>query len=244
MRNHLKSSARSVGFALLAISFGALSATAAPVNGRGLPAYDVTEADVIESNDELEKAYGALVAMWTEDFRAMGRRFVAPRIVNYRGTVRTSCGIMRAGNAAYCGGMNVIYFDEVFLARQRKEAARVLRTDGDMAGIGVIAHEVGHAVARQLGVESRIPYENEAMADCLAGSFARQAERGGQLQEGDLDEAFAGLAAAGDPEIPLTGNRRVDERRKRTMQVMGHGTGEQRMANFRAGYRSGTRACF
>ena len=45
-------------------------------------------------------AYGALVGMWTKDFRDMRRQFIAPRIANYRGNVRTPCGIMSANNAA------------------------------------------------------------------------------------------------------------------------------------------------
>jgi predicted metalloprotease len=150
---------------------------------------------------------------------------------------------MTANNAAYCSATNSIYFDEVFLARQRKEAARHLRTDGDMAGVGVIAHEMGHAVAAQLGVQSRIPYENEAIADCLAGAFAQKAERDGSLEAGDLEEAFVGLAAAGDPEVRLTGDRRIDRRRVAHARLMGHGTSEQRMANFQAGYTAGTPGC-
>src|SRR3954469_11826055 len=106
---------------------------------------------------------------------------------------------MGAGNAAYCYSVNAIYYDEVFVARQSKIAATRLGTDGDMAGIGIIAHEMGHAVAIQLGDESRDSYENEATADCLAGAFALQAERDGSLENGDLDEAFFGMAAAGDP---------------------------------------------
>jgi predicted metalloprotease len=203
----------------------------------------VSEADVAASNRKVEQAYGALVDMWAKDFRDLRREFVAPRIANYRGNIRTVCGIMSANNAAYCSATNTIYFDEVFVAGQQKAAAQKLGTDGDMAAVGIIAHEMGHAVATQLGLMYRIPYENEATADCLAGVFTKVSRDDGSLEAGDLEEAFAGLEAAGDPAVELTGNSRVDDRRLARAKVLGHGTSEQRMANFRAGYETGLPAC-
>jgi predicted metalloprotease len=150
---------------------------------------------------------------------------------------------MSANNAAYCPQRNTIFFDELFVARQAKAAAQSLGSDGDMAGIGIIAHEMGHAVAIQLGEDSYIPYENEAMADCLAGAFTQHAAKDGSLEKGDLEEAFFGLAAAGDPTPEYTGNRRVDRQISMRAAVMGHGTREQRLANFRAGYGGGAGAC-
>ena len=204
---------------------------------------DVTAEDIAASNAKLQMAYGALVAMWTDDFRQLGTRFAAPSVARYRGNVRTSCGIMRANNAAYCPQLNTIYFDEVFVARQARAAALELGTDGDMAAVGIIAHEMGHAVAMQLGEDSRIPYENESVADCLAGVFTQKSARTGELEKGDLEEAFFGLAAAGDPTPQLTGYRQVDDRILRNAALMGHGSREQRLANFKAGYDGGERAC-
>ena len=245
MTHSLIRRARHAGLALAVMTITASAASAAAPATRLAPPSDirVTEADVAESNEEIRQAYAALASMWARDFEQMGRRFVTPRIYNYRGNVRTSCGIMAANNAAYCSATNAIYFDEVFVARQRKEAARQLGTDGDMAGIGVIAHEMGHAAAIQLGVASRIPYDNEAIADCMAGAFARSAQDDGSLEPGDLDEAMVGLAAAGDPEVELTGNSRVDRRRMARMRLIGHGTSDQRVDNFRVGLAEGIRGC-
>jgi predicted metalloprotease len=207
------------------------------------PDIRVTEADVAASNRKVEAAYGALIDMWTKDFKDMRRQFIAPRIANYRGNIRTMCGVMSANNAAYCAATNTIYFDEVFVAGQQKAAARKLGTDGDMAAVGIIAHEMGHAVATELGLSYRIPYENEATADCLAGVFTKVSKDDGSLEAGDLEEAFAGLEAAGDPQVELTGNSRIDSRRVARARLMGHGTSEQRMANFRAGYETGLSVC-
>jgi predicted metalloprotease len=221
----------------LGVLVAASAAFAAPV------ASDVTEQDVAASNAKVVMAYNALVAMWGDDFAQRGVRFAPPALVRYRGAVRTACGIMNGNNAAYCTARNTIYFDDVFVARQARDAARDLGTDGDMAAVGIIAHEMGHAVAIQLGADSPVPYYNEATADCLAGAFTRRSAQDGSLEPGDLDEAFHGLAAAGDPTPQLTGNRRIDARITYRAALMGHGTREQRLANFRAGYDRGAGAC-
>ena len=208
------------------------------------PAVSVTLADVQASNAKAAMAYGALVPMWRAHFADVGARFVAPQVARFRGAgVRTPCGAVTANNAAYCPRDNRIYFDVVFLAAQAKRAALQLGTDGDMATVGVIAHEMGHAVAIQLGHMSRFTYENERTADCLAGAFARQADADGQLEPGDIDEAFFGMAAAGDPTPELTGDRRADRAILVRAALMGHGTEAQRTANFRAGLEGGPGAC-
>jgi predicted metalloprotease len=203
----------------------------------------VTERDVAASNEKVKMAAGALVAMWSTDFNKLGTRFATPGFVRYRGAVMSPCGVMRPNNAGYCPGDNNIYFDEVFVAAQARNASRELGTDGDMAAVGIIAHEVGHAVAIQLGHQSRIVYQNEATADCLAGAFADQSQKDGSLEKGDLEEAFFGMYTAGDPTPQLTGDQRMDNRILRVASLMGHGTREQRLANFRQGLSGGAGAC-
>jgi predicted metalloprotease len=244
MRPHIVSSARRVGLAALLTFSAGLSIAARPAFSKPVrPTADITETDVSESNKKVGQAYGALVAMWTNDFKQLGAEFAAPNIARYRGNVRTQCGIMHANNAQYCPQLNAIFFDEVFVARQAKAAANELGTDGDMAAVGIIAHEMGHAVAMQLGETSRIPYENEAKADCLAGAFAQASSKDGSLEKGDLEEAFFGLAAAGDPTPEFTGYEQIDARIARRAQIMGHGTRDQRLANFKTGFSGGPKAC-
>lgn len=203
----------------------------------------ITERDLELTLTKVEMAYGALVQMWSEQFRAQGLSFAAPRIVRHRDAVRTACGVVPSWNASYCFGSNTIYFDDVFLAAQAKLTGRAIGTDGDMAAVGIIAHEMGHAVAFQLGIRSRHTYANEAIADCLTGAFAQQADADGSLEAGDLDEAFHAMATAGDPELELTGNRRVDARRAARLRLASHGSRDQRQENFRAGYEGGARSC-
>ena len=218
---------------------GPLLAAPAPL---AAPA-DITESDIAASNAKVNAAFGALVSMWGQRFADLGLRFAPPALLAYRGTTRTAGGVMSANNAAYCAALNAVYFDEAFLARLAGAASRQLGTDGDMAAIGVIAHEMGHAVVVQLGASSPIPYENEAAADCLAGAFTEESARDGSLEAGDLDEAFFGLAAAGDPTPELTGDRRIDSRILTRATLAGHGSREQRLANFRAGYSRGAGVC-
>ena len=236
---------RRTGLAL-AVALGAVATSAAAqprlVSNSSADA-SVTESDINASNEKIAQAYSALVTMWSADFRQLGVRFTPPALLRYRGAVRTACGVMGGNNAEYCPERNAIYFDEVFVARQANNAARALGTDGDMAAVGIIAHEMGHAVAAQLDDWSDVPSENEAAADCLAGAFAKQSEKDGSLEKGDLEEAFFGLAAAGDPTPQLTGNRRIDSRIQLRMAIMGHGTRDQRLGNFKAGFDGGPGAC-
>jgi len=242
--NSLARLARRTGLAL-AVALGAVASTAGAQSRLVSNRVDapLTEQDVTASNEKIAAAYGALVNMWSADFKQLGVRFVSPALLRYRGAVRTACGVLGGDNAEYCASRNAIYFDEVFVARQAKEAARALGTDGDMVAVGIVAHEMGHAVAAQLGDWSDVPYENEAAADCLAGAFAQQSQKDGSLEKGDLQEAFFGMAAAADPNPQFTGNRRVDSRIALRMALMGHGTREQRMENFKAGYDGGPGAC-
>ena len=204
---------------------------------------EVTRRDVAMANEKIAAANKALVAMWSSDFRRIGERFSAPRVLRYTGSVMTSCGVIRPNNAQYCPRNNSILYDEVFVAGMAKIAAQELGTDGDMAAVGIIAHEMGHAVAMQLGYQSRDSYENESVADCLAGAFAKQSEHDGYLEDGDIDEAFFGMSLAGDPTPEPTGNRRLDAAIKSRLARQSHGTKEQRTENFRTGLDGGAGAC-
>jgi hypothetical protein len=218
-------------------AFNAVSAV------RASTSVEVTTRDVAASNKKVRMAHSSLANMWTGYFREVGYKFAVPGLVRYRGGAPSACGMMRRNNAGYCPSDNTIYFDEVFVASQAKAAGRQLGTDGDMAAVGIIAHEMGHAVSLQLGYRSRSTYAMEATADCLAGAFTDYAEQDGSLEPGDIDEAFFGMAAAGDPEPELTGDSRLDRRILRVASVMGHGTREQRTANFRRGLEGGAGAC-
>ena len=216
-------------------------AAEAPPSDPGPRRITLTQAEVDSSNAKVKMAYNELVSMWQGEFQQLDASFTAPRLARYRSPVRTGCGVMAPSNAGYCLTDNTVYFDDIFVAAQAKVAGDALGTDGDMAAIGIIAHEMGHAVAMQLGFRSRNSYQNESVADCLAGAFTHYAEAKGQLEKGDIDEAFFGMAAAGDPD--LTGNAQVDRRLTAALARDAHGTREQRTQNFNLGLKNGPGAC-
>lgn len=231
---------------VVALALGLLSNTARASTVSPEPApprVEITTQELDASNAKVEAVYDALIQMWSGDFKQIGERFAAPRIARYRSPIRTPCGVMMPDNAGYCVADNTIYFDDIFVAGEEKLAADALGTDGDMAGLGIIAHEMGHAVAMQLGHVSRVSYQNEATADCLAGAFAQHAQHDGTLEKGDVEEAVYGMASAGDPTPQLTGNDRMDQRILARMEMVGHGTREQRVNNFRTGLNGGAGAC-
>jgi predicted metalloprotease len=102
---------------------------------------------------------------------------------------------------------------------------------------------MGHAVAMQLGHISRVSYQNEATADCLAGAFAKHASTDGSLEKGDIEEAFYAMSSAGDPEPQLTGDSQRDGWILARHARRGHGTREQRIQNFKTGLDGGAGAC-
>ena len=233
----------SAAAALAALALPATAAIAEPVDPSTPGRIEVSRSDVNASNEKVRQAYGALVQMWTKEFRQIHEVFDAPRIARYERAAMTSCGVIRADNAEYCPGDNTIYYDEVFVAGMAKAAADQLNTDGDMAAVGIIAHEMGHTVAMQLGHRFRNSYENEATADCLAGAFALQSQKDGNLEKGDIEEAFYGVSLAGDPTPESTGIPRVDRMIQARIARQSHGTKEQRMQNFRSGLEGGAQAC-
>lgn len=232
-----------VGITGAGAAFGGRAQNFAAATVPQTEALEITNTDISASNEKVRMAHSALAAMWSRYFRDAGAQFAVPGLVRYRGGAASACGVMRRNNAGYCLNDNTIYFDEVFVAAQAKAASRELGTDGDMAAVGIIAHEMGHAVALQLGVRPRSTYANEAVADCLAGAFAEQAGRDGSLEPGDIEEAFFGMAAAGDPTPQLTGDERMDQRILRVASLRGHGTREQRTANFQRGLSGGPNSC-
>jgi predicted metalloprotease len=111
----------------------------------------------------------------------------------------------------------------------------------------VIAHEFGHHVQQQLGIEEEVRGESQAnpdeanelsvrlelQADCLAGLWGRSTYDRGILESGDLEEGLNAAAAVGDDRIQEQAQGRIDP------ESWTHGSAEQRSTWFRKGYDSG-----
>jgi predicted metalloprotease len=173
---------------------------------------------------------------WARTFAAAERDYEHPKgIVGFDAPIDTVCGLADpwASPAFYCPLDETIYY--VIGFRQEMTAEM-----GDFGWVSIIAHEWGHHVQDSLGLRGLERSEEtgaltykaaELQADCLAGAYSRDAQERGWLDPGDLDEAEALFAYAGDP--PGTPQDHLHA----------HGTAEERVAAFNRGFNRGYKAC-
>ena len=168
---------------------------------------------------------------WQQTFANADRPYELPARVstyNHRNYTQftSACGPMILNNAFYCPLDQRIYLDEELLNRAMQET-------GDYAAAVIIAHEWAHQVQHQLHrlQNNRYTIFEELEADCLAGVYTKHAEVGSQLlEEGDLEEGAVKMYALGDF-APW-------------FDPQAHGTPNQRLQSFLAGYRQGVSTCF
>ncbi len=125
-----------------------------------------------------------------------------------------------------------------------------LDAGGDFAWAYVIAHEMGHHIQQLTGTSGEVdrlaasdPGEanelsvrQELQADCYAGVWAATVFAQGDLEPGDLDEAFGATEAIGDDRLQEQAGRRINP------DSFTHGSSAQRRAWFETGYSSGSPA--
>jgi predicted metalloprotease len=192
------------------------------------------------------KVIGSTEDTWRVLFQQQGAQYSEPRLVLYQGGTRTACGMGSAtAGPFYCPPDRTVYLDTSFfdLLAQR------FRAPGDFAQAYVIAHEVGHHVQNQLGIMAKMqemrPRLSEAQnnalsvrvelqADCFAGVWAYHAQKRGQIEVGDFEEALRAASAIGDDTLQRASQGRV------VPESFTHGTSEQRVRWFRTGLQSGT----
>ncbi|MGB0388957.1 MAG: neutral zinc metallopeptidase [Ardenticatenaceae bacterium] len=182
------------------------------------------QPEQISLQDLMDFVQRDLDSYWSGVFAENGLSYYSPtRVMGYTGSVETACGIGEAGNAFYCLLDRSIYYDIILLEKE-------LKTIGDFAPAMILAHEYGHFIQHQLEVEHQYTLTQELQADCLAGSYARHARDTGVLEPGDLEEGAESLYDKGD-NAPWFDPR-------------AHGTPEQRVQSFAAGFAGGAGACF
>lgn len=185
-------------------------------------------------------------AYWTKQFAAQG--LDEPRVtyqwIPAGQTAASACnggddgGSMGDSAAAYCPADDTIYISEKFATDIYEgtldhalpgSSQGYGGTVGDMAVAYIVAHEYGHQVQNELGLDERyagqVPTAAfELQADCYAGTWANSAAQENRLDEGDVQEAIDAALAVGDFAAGNPGH---------------HGTPEQRAAAWDAGYESG-----
>jgi len=159
---------------------------------------------------------------WTKEFRENGGNYRAPKLVIFDGVVASACG--RAAGAMgpfYCPNDEKVYIDLAFYRQLRQQ----MGAPGDFAQAYVIAHEIGHHVQHQLGIDTKVQRMQrqlpqaqsnqlsvrlELQADCLAGVWAhRTATQRRTLEEGDIEEALNAAGRIGDDTLQRQSTGRV-----------------------------------
>jgi predicted metalloprotease len=184
---------------------------------------------------------------WGEIFAANGQQYEQPKLVLFRGGVRTACGsASSAVGPFYCPGDHRVYLDLGFFQDMQTR----FHEAGDFARAYVIAHEVGHHVQNLVGVfdkvgdarrrgarlegASGLSVRQELQADCFAGVWANHSQqRQHWLQPGDVESAINAATAIGDDALQEQSQGRV------VPDSFTHGTSAQRVRWFRTGLDSG-----
>ena len=181
---------------------------------------------------------------WTQEFEAAGKSYQRAKLVLFRNQVDSGCGVASSATGPfYCPLDQRVYIDLGFF----DELNRRFEAPGDFAQAYVLAHELGHHVQQQLGIEGSVREQSqrnpddanelsvrlELQADCLAGVWAHSVYERGMLESGDLQEGLGAAAAVGDDRIQQQAQGRIDP------ETFTHGTSEQRVSWFKRGYTSG-----
>ena len=172
----------------------------------------------------------------TQDFWA-GRinNYQHAKLVLYRGGVDTGCGsASSAVGPFYCPQDQRVYLD---LSFYNDMTGQLGAKGGDFAWAYVIAHEMGHHVQEQLGLQR--PRSNaasvgiELQANCYAGVWASHVEGAGDLESGDIAEALDAASSVGDDRLQKRASGSIDP------DSFTHGTSAQRVAAFQRGKANG-----
>jgi predicted metalloprotease len=168
---------------------------------------------------------------WAEYFAAQGKKYSLARMVLFRGSTESACGMgQRAMGPFYCPRDRNVYIDLSFY-RELKDR---FGAPGDFAQAYVIAHEVGHHVQHLLGLDRGGGSVGlELQADCLAGVWGNSTERRSLLDAGDIEEALTAAAAIGDDKLQKEAGQAVRP------ESFTHGSSQQRVQAFKKGFRSG-----
>jgi predicted metalloprotease len=181
---------------------------------------------------------------WAAIFPGLGQEYRDARLVLFRDAIQSACGFAESATGPfYCPGDEKVYIDLGFY----DELTARFGAAGDFAQAYVLAHEIGHHVQRQLGIDSRVRQAQqeypesandlsvrmELQADCFAGVWGHRYQAKGGLEQGDLEEGMRAAAAVGDDRIQARTQGYVNP------EGFTHGTSEQRQRWFGEGFRTG-----
>jgi uncharacterized protein len=189
---------------------------------------------------------------WKEIFEAAGKRYAAPSLAIFSGSIRSACGAaVSAMGPFYCPNDRKVYLDTSFF---RDIETRFRGCQGKACKFSqayVITHEVGHHVQNLLGIlpkvqqmqrgmdkveSNQLQVRVELQADCFAGVWANKEreKRPDYLESGDVDAALQTASAIGDDRLQRQSQGTV------VPESFTHGSSEQRKRWFMNGFTRGS----
>lgn len=240
-----------VGIAVYALFTGNLHQLLAVIGLQSPTAVTATEplrqtAEEKELVDFISVVLADTEITWSAIFEEKGLRYQEPRLVLFRGAVKSACGLAQSAvGPFYCPGDQQVYIDLGFYEQLKSQ----LNAPGDFAQAYVIAHEVGHHVQTLLGISQQV-YDarrqasdidanklsvlQELQADCFAGIWAHHANYSRQLlDDGDIKEALQAASAIGDDTLQKRSQGYVSP------DSFTHGSAAQRVQWFTTGFHRG-----
>jgi hypothetical protein len=167
------------------------------------------------------------------------------KLVLFRDSTQSGCGGAESATGPfYCPEDEKVYIDLGFF----DELNQRFGAKGQFAQAYVLAHELGHHVQKQLGIEDKVrqlqqrdsrevnplSVKLELQADCFAGVWAHSTQQRGLLEKGDVESALSAASAVGDDHLQKMATGHVSP------ESFTHGSSEQRMHWFNAGLDMGT----
>lgn len=215
-----------------------------PSSGGGVQ-YDASANQDDQAGQFVSSILGYTEDTWTQIFRSYNAQYQPPKLVLFKGAVRSACGTQSsAAGPFYCPGDKQVYIDTAFFGELQKMGAA-----GDFAMAYVIGHEVAHHVQNLEGISmkvqrrqrqvsktdaNRLSVLTELQADCYAGVWAHHTQKRTKfLEEGDLEEGLNAAAQIGDDTLMRKAGHTPHE------SMYTHGSSEQRQRWFTEGLRNG-----
>lgn len=203
------------------------------------------------ANDPLADMISVVIAdtedVWRNIFASNNARYEEPKLVLFRGTTPSACGLGQAAMGPfYCSADKQAYIDLSFF----RDLQNRFNAPGDFAQAYVIAHEVGHHVQNLLGVSGQVSQMRarssatesnqlsvrlELQADCFAGVWANRTRQGTNISidRSDVEEALIAASAIGDDRLQKQARGTV------APDSFTHGSSAQRVRWFRQGFEHG-----
>ena len=181
---------------------------------------------------------------WTGIFSSNGRSYRHAKLVLFRDAIDSACGSAESATGPfYCPGDEKVYIDLSFF----DELKQRFGAPGEFAQAYVLAHEIGHHIQRQLGIDSKVrdagrqnpgsrnelSVRQELQADCFAGIWAHSTQQRDLLEQGEVEQALNAAAAVGDDRLQRMSGRQVNP------DSFTHGTSAQRQQWFQRGFSDG-----